>query len=131
MNIVQQGYKAGIKLFSVASSITACISSDEPFRKLTEKDWNKATQEQALDGTRDAYYVYFASKGLAEKALRAFGEEHKEITIVTCEFSCRYPWLTGIDHSISESAVLRRSLCARADHFSWGCRRVEHKSGAL
>lgn len=94
LNVVQQGQKAGIKLFSVASSLTACINVDEPFRKLTEKDWNNVTREEALDGTKHPIYVYFASKALAEKALRSFAEEHSDIVVVTRVFA-RFSSVSG------------------------------------
>lgn len=83
INVVQQAQKAGIKQFSVASSITACISADEPCRPLTDKDWNNVTKEEALDGTKHPIFVYYVSKALAEKALRAIGKKHPDLNIVT------------------------------------------------
>lgn len=46
-------------------------------------DWNPSTREEALDPSRDAMFVYAASKALAEKEIWKFASAHPDINITT------------------------------------------------
>lgn len=119
LNVVQQGQKLGIKLFSVASSISACISSDEPFRKLTDKDWNNARRKQAI-ASNDPLYMYFARKALAEKALREFEEQHNEIAVVICQLILLVGGLKNqLTFAASKPAIVHGSSCTGTNHSPW------------
>lgn len=82
-NILKQAQKAGVKKFSIASSIASALDPSNPKPLLTENDWNPVTREQATDGTRTAFFVYSASKTLSEKAVWAFAEEHPDLSVTT------------------------------------------------
>lgn len=48
-------------------------------------DWGEVTREQALAKKDDAYYVYFASKIIAERAMWKFAEEHPKLDVACGE----------------------------------------------
>ena len=52
---------------------------------ISSLDWNPATKEEALDGTRDPMFVYAAAKTLAEKEVWKFASEHPDIDVATSE----------------------------------------------
>ncbi|KAG6821795.1 hypothetical protein H0H93_007158, partial [Arthromyces matolae] len=47
------------------------------------KNWGTVSREAARAKADDAYYVYFASKVLAEKAIWDYAAEHPELDIAT------------------------------------------------
>ena len=48
-------------------------------------DWSPVTREEALDGTKDSFYIYVAEKTLAERALWDFADKHPHIDVTTGE----------------------------------------------
>ena len=46
-------------------------------------DWSPVTREEALDGTRDPFYIYAVEKTLAERALWDFADKHPHIDVTT------------------------------------------------
>jgi hypothetical protein len=56
-------------------------------------DWGSVTMEEALDPARDDFYVYFASKLLAERALWQFVKQHPQLDVVTGKPCCTSPSL--------------------------------------
>lgn len=50
-------------------------------------DWGEVTREQAIAKGDDAYYVYFASKILAERAMWDFAKEHPKLDVSCGQFS--------------------------------------------
>lgn len=46
-------------------------------------DWNGIIREQALEKGRELDFIYSASKGLAEKEVWKFADEHPDINITT------------------------------------------------
>jgi len=81
-NVLRQAIDAGVKRFSVTSSVAAavdCTDGTVP-ESVTEDDWNPTTREQALANGR-SFYVYSASKALAERAVVEIGEAHPNISI--------------------------------------------------
>jgi nucleoside-diphosphate-sugar epimerase len=105
--ITRQAQEAGIKHFSIASSIVAArersqvvagitltesggcsyiyVSAGEKLT-YTAADWNGITQEQALEQGRDPGYIYSASKSLAEQEVWKFADEHPDINVTTGQF---------------------------------------------
>ncbi|KAI0954167.1 hypothetical protein AcV7_007478 [Taiwanofungus camphoratus] len=92
LNILRQAELAGIKKFAFASSLITVRGRlvtvrgkllDPPQHMLTDQDWNTATRVEALDGTRDPFFVYGAEKTLQERAIWAFAEKHPHISVVT------------------------------------------------
>jgi len=88
LNIMRQAAKAGIKKIVFTSSIASVMNNDIKGQavsnyKFTDKDWNPATKEQALDGKHDDFYVYVAAKALAEREVWKFAAEHPDIDITT------------------------------------------------
>ena len=51
------------------------------------QDWNPATKEDVLAGDKDPFYVYAASKAIAERSLWEWAESHPEIDVTTSERS--------------------------------------------
>lgn len=88
MNIARQAVAAGVKKLVITSSIASLpdMNRVELFYSnavLTDKDFNPATVEEALSGEHDPFWVYCASKGLSEKAVRKLAEEHPELDLTT------------------------------------------------
>lgn len=103
MNLIVQAYKAGVKRFSIGSSITAC-SADQTVNKtwthegtrpivnilpdlphnpyLERTDWNDTPEDEALTSTKGPLFVYSAAKALAEKLAWEFVKEHPEISLL-------------------------------------------------
>jgi len=50
---------------------------------LPPTDYGQGTLEEALDPTRDASYVYFTAKILAERAQWQFVKEHPQLDVVS------------------------------------------------
>lgn len=46
-------------------------------------DWGETTREEVIAKAADPYFVYFASKILAEKAVWEFAKEHPELDVAT------------------------------------------------
>jgi len=103
MNIVEQGFAAGVRKFIITSTIMTMVHPDkfaETFdsnRKFDENDWNPIPSEEAiLDGEHNPYWVYAASKTIAEKRAWSFAETHPEADITTIHPSLVYGPATGI-----------------------------------
>ncbi|TDL27081.1 NAD-P-binding protein [Rickenella mellea] len=85
-NILRQALAVGVHKIVITSSYVtskhdpALLLSDHVF---TDKEWNPATMEEALDETRNIYWVYDAAKTLAERAIWQFADEHPEMDITT------------------------------------------------
>jgi len=81
-NILRQAIDAGIKRFSVASSVAATMdfTKGPNWTSLTEDDYNTTTREQAL-ASNELMYIYSASKALAEKAVKEIGEADPDVSI--------------------------------------------------
>ncbi|TDL27090.1 NAD-P-binding protein [Rickenella mellea] len=86
MTILKQAVAAGIKKIVITSS-WATVNFDPKVHftdyVYTDKDWNPATREQALDGTRTQGWAYAAAKTIAEQEVWKFADEHPEIDITT------------------------------------------------
>ncbi|KLO17162.1 NAD-P-binding protein [Schizopora paradoxa] len=103
MNIIEQGYAAGVKKFIITSTIMTMVDLDkfpEVFdnnKTYTAKDWNPIASEEAiLVGEHDSYWVYAASKTIAEKRAWSFAEAHPDADITTIHPSLVYGPPTGI-----------------------------------
>jgi nucleoside-diphosphate-sugar epimerase len=85
IRVIRQGQKAGIKQFSVISSIAATQDWDSGTADmfLTEESWNHETRERALEPGRTPRFVYSASKALAEKEVWKVADEFPDVNITT------------------------------------------------
>lgn len=87
LNVLRQAEKAGIKKFVVTSSFGSVLESSlkASFAGLnfTDSDWAPTTHEDVLANAEDPYYLYFASKVLAEKAVWDFAREHPNVDVAT------------------------------------------------
>ncbi|KDQ50494.1 hypothetical protein JAAARDRAFT_199897 [Jaapia argillacea MUCL 33604] len=87
LNVLRQGEAVGIKKFVVTSSLWAFFTASDPKvysdHIITDKDWNAATQEQALAPGAPRVFVYGTSKTLAEKAVWEFAAQHPHIDVTT------------------------------------------------
>jgi len=88
MNILQQAEAAGIRKFVFTSNWITAIDLNDPPRffsdfKYSENNWNPATLQQTLDGTRAGYWVTSAAATLAEKAVWKFARQHPDMDITT------------------------------------------------
>ncbi|KAF8067002.1 hypothetical protein FPV67DRAFT_1223190 [Lyophyllum atratum] len=86
-NILQATVKAGIEKIVITSSFGAIM--DPSLRPgfagqtFTGADWGVVSREEAEKQAEDPYYVYFASKNLAEKAIWEFAKDHPELDVAT------------------------------------------------
>lgn len=90
MNLVRQAASAGVKRVVVTSSlVTAQGTRKHEFLYddfvLSEKDWNPATLETALEDAKgqNEFHVYGIAKTVAERELWKFAEVHPELDITT------------------------------------------------
>ncbi|KAF8642480.1 hypothetical protein AX16_009481 [Volvariella volvacea WC 439] len=87
LNVVKQAAAAGISKVVVTSSFGSVL--DPSLRpgfaglQFTDSQWGEVTRAQVLEKGEDPYYVYFASKILAERALWDYVKEHPELDIAT------------------------------------------------
>ncbi|KAG6914692.1 hypothetical protein DXG01_015877 [Tephrocybe rancida] len=86
-NILEATVKAGIEKLVITSSFGALLDPSlvPGFHGLTftHKDWGVVSREEAEKKAEDPYYVYFASKVLAEKAIWDFAKKHPQLDIAT------------------------------------------------
>ncbi|KAG6810796.1 hypothetical protein H0H92_010308 [Tricholoma furcatifolium] len=86
-NILQASVKAGIEKLVITSSFGALLDPSliPGFHGLnfTYKDWGVVSREETEKHAEDPFYVYFASKVLAEKAIWDFAEKHPKLDIAT------------------------------------------------
>ncbi|TFK32304.1 hypothetical protein BDQ12DRAFT_707710 [Crucibulum laeve] len=103
VNVLRQVEKAGIKKIVVTSSVGAILdpSLAPAFAglNLTDSEWGVVTREQAQEKADDPFYVYFASKILAERAVWEFVKEHPAVDVATIlpgfvfgPFADHFPW---------------------------------------
>jgi len=85
MNLIVQAYKAGVKRFSIASSLAACTDDQTAtlVRTWTHEDWNDTTEDEASTSDKGAFFGYSAAKALMEKAAWEFVKEHQEVSLTT------------------------------------------------
>lgn len=90
MNIIRQAAAAGVKRLVITGSVSSMFQNDmsERFYRdivITHEDWNTATVEEAVSGKHDhePYWIYWASKTAADRAVWEFASEHPEIDITT------------------------------------------------
>ncbi|TFK65960.1 NAD(P)-binding protein [Pluteus cervinus] len=88
LNVLKQAAAVGIEKIVVTSSISAVLPVGDllhGFKGLTisDSDWGTVTKEQVYAKAKDPFYVYFASKILAERAVWQFAKEHPEVDIAT------------------------------------------------
>ncbi|KAG6815724.1 hypothetical protein H0H87_011973 [Tephrocybe sp. NHM501043] len=86
-NILNATVKAGIEKIVITSSFGALLDPSlvPGFGGLnfTYKDWGVVSREEAEKKAEDPYYVYFASKILAEKAIWDFAKDHPQLDVAT------------------------------------------------
>ncbi|KAG6877375.1 hypothetical protein C0993_007962 [Termitomyces sp. T159_Od127] len=86
-HVLEAASKAGIEKLVITSSFGALFDASlaPGFQGLTftYKDWGVVSREAARAKADDHYYVYFASKILAEKAIWEYAEKHPELDIAT------------------------------------------------
>ncbi|KAG6853183.1 hypothetical protein C0991_006293 [Blastosporella zonata] len=86
-NILEATLKAGIEKIVVTSTFGSLIdpSLAPSFGgiNITYKEWGVVSREAAESKADDAYYVYFAAKVLAEKAIWDFAETHPQLDVAT------------------------------------------------
>lgn len=86
-NILEATVKAGIEKMVITSSFGAIM--DPSLRPgfggitFTGADWGVVSREEAEKMAEDPYYVYFASKVLAEKSIWEFAKDHPQLDIAT------------------------------------------------
>ncbi|TFK26957.1 NAD(P)-binding protein [Coprinopsis marcescibilis] len=89
LNVLTQAEKLGITKFVVTASSADCIdytkSATPGFANLnfTEKDWGVTSREVAIANAANAFFVYSASKTLAEKAVWEFAKHHPHVDVAT------------------------------------------------
>ncbi|KAF8642472.1 hypothetical protein AX16_009473 [Volvariella volvacea WC 439] len=87
LNIVKQAEALGIYKVVVTSSYVSVLepSFQPAFQgiELSDSDWGEVTRSQVLERADDAYYVYFASKLLAERALWDYLKDHPKFDVAT------------------------------------------------
>ncbi|KAK7017652.1 NAD(P)-binding protein [Favolaschia claudopus] len=87
LNIIQQGFKAGVTKFVLTSTWGTIM--DPSLHKmytgaiLTNKDWGNVSEADILDGGHTPFWNYLGSKILAESAAWKYAEEHPEIDLTT------------------------------------------------
>ncbi|KAF8154867.1 hypothetical protein B0H34DRAFT_799600 [Crassisporium funariophilum] len=87
LNVVRQAEAAGIQKIIVTATFGNTL--DPSLRpgfaglNLTEEDWGQTSRDEILARADDPYYVYFASKNVAERALWDFGKAHPHLDITT------------------------------------------------
>ena len=98
LNLVKQATAAGVRRIVVTSSvITTQGTKKHEFLYenivLTEKDWNPATKETALDDieNQNEFHIYGVAKTVAERELWKFADAHPEVDITTSELTFYYP----------------------------------------
>jgi len=85
MNLVRQGTAMGVKKIIVTSSILAVTDMDKPLEAYdsnhvyTPRDWNPATVDDVLASHHHPWWVYSASKAIAEREVWKFADEHPEV----------------------------------------------------
>ncbi|MBH0005027.1 NAD-dependent epimerase/dehydratase family protein, partial [Pseudoalteromonas sp. SWYJZ12] len=87
LNILQSTVKAGIEKMVITSSFGSVMDPSlvPGFGGITftGADWGVVSREEAEKKAEDPYYVYFASKILAERAIWDFAKEHPQLDIAT------------------------------------------------
>ncbi|THH00765.1 hypothetical protein EW026_g1816 [Hermanssonia centrifuga] len=84
MNVLRQAEKAGIKKFSVVSSIFSVNANfTTATEMMTHNDWTETTREYALSHRESTLVVYAAEKTLAERAIWEFAEKHPHIEVAS------------------------------------------------
>ena len=78
LNVVRQGYAAGVRKFVVTGSIGAVFN---PSGGLTDPDWNPTTKEDALKPGAGNYIAYAGSKAFAERALWEWADAHTDVDV--------------------------------------------------
>ncbi|KAI0342899.1 NAD(P)-binding protein [Trametopsis cervina] len=78
-NIFNQAIELGIKNLVLISSMSSVKPPGFQNTKLTEKDWNPITWEQATGPDASPFAAYDGSKALAEKAVWEIVEKHPDV----------------------------------------------------
>ncbi|KAI0639042.1 NAD-P-binding protein [Trametes polyzona] len=82
LNILRQVEKAGIKRFTLVSSIVTVGSANNITRPWTDNDWVAVSREEALT-SKDPNVVYVTEKTLAERAVWELAEKHPHVDVTT------------------------------------------------
>lgn len=96
MNVLRQGYAAGVRKFMVVSSITTVL---HPATTLSHKghyfgvavnsplmhelDWNPTTSMDSISTDQSAMDGYGVAKTLAERAMWDWADQHSNVEITT------------------------------------------------
>ncbi|KAI0786731.1 NAD-P-binding protein [Abortiporus biennis] len=80
INILRQAYAAGVRKFVFVSSVVA-INPIDPESDFKETTWPKVSKEEALSGTKNAFYVYVTQKVLSEQAVWDFAKQHPDLDV--------------------------------------------------
>ncbi|KAI0063490.1 NAD-P-binding protein [Artomyces pyxidatus] len=94
LNILRQGYAAGVRKFVVTSSIVTTFDplNLDTLHTISDKQWNPSSIEHALSGKYGPPYTYAAAKTHAERETWKFADEHKGEIDIT---SLNPPFLGG------------------------------------
>ncbi|KAG5643427.1 hypothetical protein DXG03_000935 [Asterophora parasitica] len=86
-NILEATVKAGIEKMVITATFGSImdpsLSPSFSGKTLSASDWGSVSREEAEKKADDSYYVYFASKLLAEKAIWEFADKHPPLDIAT------------------------------------------------
>ncbi|TFY51856.1 hypothetical protein EVG20_g10809 [Dentipellis fragilis] len=100
LNVLEYSAKQNITKVVLTGSTASCrtpgVNDIWTGKVYTEEDWGHVTEEQVLDGSRDAMWIYSATKILAERAAWDFAERHHEVDITSLNFPFIYgPFADG------------------------------------
>ncbi|KAF5381745.1 hypothetical protein D9615_005640 [Tricholomella constricta] len=86
-NILESTVKAGIEKMVITSTFGSVMDPSMipsySGKTFTASDWGVVSREEVEKKADDPYYVYFASKLLAEKAIWEFAKEHPQLDLAT------------------------------------------------
>ncbi|KAF8996050.1 hypothetical protein BDQ17DRAFT_1250184, partial [Cyathus striatus] len=84
LNVLRQAEKAGIEKIIVTSSAVAAVDRESYLlRVYIFIDWDEVTVEEAHAQAENPFFVYRASKILAERAVWDFARQHPKVDIAT------------------------------------------------
>ncbi|KLO17164.1 NAD(P)-binding protein [Schizopora paradoxa] len=102
MNLLRQGAAMGVKKMIICSSILAVTDMDNMQNAFnsnhtyTAEDWNPTTTKVLLGSEHHPWWVYGASKAIAEREVWKFANEHPEIDFTVFQPGFVYGPTSGV-----------------------------------
>ncbi|KAI0314287.1 hypothetical protein OF83DRAFT_461726 [Amylostereum chailletii] len=108
LNVLRQGYAAGVRKFVLTSSIVTAFDTKQLDREepLTDQDWNPGTIEEAFN-SKDPGFVYSVAKTAAEKEAWKFADEKGDVDVTTLNPPFLWgPFASSFPHPAPNSSAL-------------------------